>query len=113
MNRLFLVMALFFMATSIFAKKRLHLEARARCPIPPIEVFIDEDSKELILEVGKSHSTVQIVITDLFGNNVCNNNMEVNGISVLLLPMIDKGEYVITLILENVELCGRFSIEGK
>lgn len=106
-------MVLLCMATSGFAKKRLHLEARARCPIPPVEVFIDEISKELVLDLGERSKTIRVIITDLSGNNICNNDIEVNGTFVLPLPMISTGKYILSVIFEHIELEGCFNVEEK
>lgn len=111
MNRLLLVMLLLVMVTTGFAKKNIPLEAEARFPIPSVEAFIDEESKELILNIENNSKNIRVVITDFSGNIICSNEVVVDGIFVLSLPAVTKGEYVLSLFFENTELRGSFSLE--
>lgn len=110
MCRLFVVAILSCIAILGFAKKQIVLENQTRFPIFQIEAFIDEGSKELILDFGKDQRSVRVIITDLSGNTICNEEIVMRGISVLPLPAINKGEYVLSLSFENVELYGFFDI---
>ena len=112
MNRLLLVVMVLLCATiSGFAKRKTDLNGHTRFPKPPIEVFIDEESKELTLDLRKGKENVRVVITDFSGNNICNDNMKVDGTCLLSLPMIQKGDYILYIFLEDVELQGFFEIK--
>ena len=92
MNRLSLVMVLLCVTVFGFAKRKIDLNDHARFPQPPIEVFIDEESRELTLDL--------------------NNEVKMEGTYVLPLPMIGKGKYVLYIFLDEIELQGFFEINN-
>ncbi|WP_370862512.1 DUF3244 domain-containing protein [Parabacteroides faecis] len=111
MNRSLLVMVLLCATVFGFAKRKIDLNDHARFPQPPIEVFIDEESKELTLNLKKGEENIRVVITDFFGNSICNDDVRVDGTCILPLPMIEKGEYILDLFLDDMELQGFFEIK--
>lgn len=112
MNRLLLVVMVLLCATvSGFAKRKIHLNSQARFPKPPIEVFIDEKSKELTLDLRKGKENVRVVITDFSGNSICNEEVRVDNTCLLPLPMIEKGDYILYIFWEDIELRGFFEIK--
>ena len=112
MNRLLLVVMVLLCATvSGFAKRKIHLNSKARFPKPPIEVFIDEKSKELTLDLRKGKENVRVVITDFSGNSICNEEVRVDNTCLLSLPMIEKGDYILYIFWEDIELRGFFEIK--
>ena len=112
MNRSLLVMVLLCATVSGFAKRKIDLIDQFRYPKPPIEVFIDEESKELTLDLKKGEENIRVVITDFSGNSICNDDVRVDGTCILPLPMIEKGEYVLYLFLDEIELQGFFEINN-
>ncbi|MBB4620229.1 DUF3244 domain-containing protein [Parabacteroides faecis] len=111
MNRSLLVMVLLCATVFGFAKRKIDLNDHARFPQPPIEVFIDEESRELTLNLKKGEENIRVVITDFSGNRICNDEVRVDGTCILPLPMIEKGEYILDLFLDNMELQGFFEIK--
>ena len=112
MNRSLLVMVLLCATVSGFAKRKIDLIDQFRYPKPPIEVFIDEESKELTLDLKKGEENIRVVITDFSGNSRCNDDVRVDGTCILPLPMIEKGEYVLYIFLDEIELQGFFEINN-
>lgn|GEM_PF-2593956 len=112
MNRSLLVMVLLCATVFCFGKKKVILNEQVRFPQPPIEVFIDEESKELTLDLKKGEENIRVVITDFSGNSICNDDVRVDGTCILPLPMIEKGEYVLYIFLDEIELQGFFEINN-
>ena len=50
-----------------FAKKEIVLKDQFRSPQPPIEVFIDEESRELTLDLKNGEEYIKVIITDFPG----------------------------------------------
>lgn len=50
MYKVLFIAVLLCIAESGFAKKKIDLYSQAKSPIPPVEVSIDEDLKELIFD---------------------------------------------------------------
>ncbi len=112
MNRLSLVMVLLCVTVFGFAKRKIDLNDHARFPQPPIEVFIDEESRELTLDLKNGKENIKVIITDFFGNSIYNNEVKMEGTYVLPLPMIGKGKYVLYIFLDEIELQGFFEINN-
>lgn len=110
MNRLFLLMVMLCVVASGHSKRKIDLRDQFRHPKPPIEVYIDEESKELTLDLREGKENVRVVIADLSGNGICNEEIS-NSTYVLSLPQIEKGEYVLYIFLEDIELQGFFEIK--
>lgn len=104
-------MVLLCATVSGFAKRKIDLIDQFRYPKPPIEVFIDEEGKELTLDLKKGEENIRVVITDFSGNSICNDDVRVDGTCILPLPMIEKGEYVLYIFLDEIELQGFFEIK--
>lgn len=112
MNRSILVVLLLCVMVSGFAKKEIVLKDQFRSPQPPIEVFIDEESRELTLDLKNGKENIKVIITDFSGNSIYNNEVKMEGIYVLPLPMIGKGKYVLYIFLDEIELQGFFEINN-
>lgn len=110
MNRLFLIIVMLCIVVSGYSKKKIKLREQARYPKPQIEVYIDEDNKELLFDSRRGKENVRVVITDFSGNNICNNDISIDDTHMLPLPMIDKGKYILYIYLEDMELQGFFEI---
>lgn len=110
MNRLFLLMVMLCVVASGYSKRKIDLRCQARRPEPPIEVYIDEESKELLFDLSEGKENVKVVITDFFGYKIFDNDISIDDTYMLLLPMIDKGKYILYLYLEDRELQGFFEI---
>lgn len=110
MNRSLLIMVLLCATVICFANRKIDLNSQARFPKHLIDVFINKDSKELTLVLKENSQNVRLIITDLSGNNIYNNEISVNGISVIPLPVICKGQYTLFIYFEDMELYGLFEI---
>lgn len=110
MYRLLLVAVLSCIAISGFARKKVYLEARFRFPMPPIEVFIDEEYKELTLDIGNELLGTKILVTDVTGCVICSEELNSEGVSILELPRIEKGKYLISIFVGDIEFYGFFEI---
>lgn len=111
MYRLLLVAILSCIAISSFAKKKIALNGQTRCPLPPVEVFIDEVNKELVLDLEEGNEIFSVTITDLSGNSIYLDKIKVEDIYILPLPVIEKGEYILSIFIGGMELQGIFDIE--
>ena len=67
MNRSILVVLLLCIMASGFAKKEIVLKDQCRSPQPLIEVFIDEESRELTLDLKNGEEYIKVIITDFPG----------------------------------------------
>lgn len=94
------------------AKKNIRLNAQTRVPTLSIRACIDEESKELTLDLGEYQKNVKVVIADLSGNNIFNAEISMNNICILPLPSMVKGKYFLSLFIEDVELYGFFDINN-
>lgn len=112
MNRSLLVMVLLCATIFCFGKKKVILNEQVRFPQPPIEVFIDEESRELTLDLKNGKENIKVIITDFSGNSIYNNEVKMEGTYVLPLPMIGKGKYVLCIFLDEIELQGFFEINN-
>lgn len=97
------------MATAGFAKKNIPLEARARFPMPPIEVFIDD--RLLEMNIQENVGMINVFIKDAYGNVVFNTSVEGKVGSTPMGLELNKGTYIIFINCQNHILWGSFSIE--
>lgn len=106
-------MVMLCVVASGHSKRKIDLRDQFRHPKPPIEVYIDEESKELTLDLREGKENVRVVIADFSDNDICNVEISVNGIYVLPLPTIGTGNYFLSIIVGDTELQGFFSIEDN
>lgn len=110
MYKVLLIAILFCIAETGFAKKQIHLQAQTRCPQLSVEAFIDENNKDLTLSIKEGLLDVKVLVTDMSGRIICYKEIHACTIVVLELPMIDHGEYVLSIFNENVKMQGHFNI---
>lgn len=111
MYKVLLIAFLLCIAETGFSKKKIDLRAQTRSTIPSIEVSIDDVLNELIFDFGKNQGKAIVVITDIAGNNICNVELNADGIYILPIPMAEKGKYILHIYSGNVILKGFFVIE--
>lgn len=113
MYKILLISVLFCIAELGFAKKKIDLRAQFRSPQFCVEAFIDENSNDLIVVIDECLSNIKVLVTDISGHIVCHEEINNNGISVIKLPIIEAGEYVLHITVGNIELNGVFDANSK
>ncbi|WP_455639232.1 DUF3244 domain-containing protein [Parabacteroides sp.] len=110
MYRLFLIAVLLCITISGFANRRkIYLDDRARFPMPPIEVFVDD--RLLEMNIQENIGMINVFIKDTYGNVVFNTSVEGKVGSIPMELELKKGTYIIFIDCQNDRLCGSFSIE--
>lgn len=115
-SKLFLAVVLFllFPLVATAKKKNIHLDAMKKSPADLVEAFIDDVSKELILEFKNcvtDQNTLLVFITDLSGNRIYNKEVSASGFSVLPVPILNNGEYRLFIYWGETKLHGSFDVE--
>ena len=110
MNRSFLITVFLCMVISCFANKRtIDLEDRARCLMPPIEVFIDGVNLEL--HIQEDIGTVNVSIQDFSGNVVFSTFIDGKIGNTPMKLEVKSGFYIIVIDCEDNRFYGDFSVE--
>lgn len=107
-KHLWIVGILLFGSLSGSAKKNVDLEGVWKLPVDLVEAFIDDASKELTLEFKADLGDANVLITDLSGKIICDKQIGSDGVFVLLLPLLEKSEYVLYVSFGNIYLQGSF-----
>lgn len=111
-SRFFLIAGMILLSSlSVFAKKKIYLDAKGKLPESSVEAFIDAASKELTLELDEDLGDAYISVTDLSGKVICEKRIGSNGVYVLPLPLLGKSEYILYVSFENIYLQGSFDLK--
>lgn len=109
MYKVLLITVLLCIAELGFAKKKIHLRAKARSPIPPVEVCID--GKILEFEILESMRTLDVLIRDVSGDVVFNSMIN-GGKGVIPLTLdLRNGDYILIIADGEHIFWGDFCIE--
>lgn len=109
MYKVLLIAVFLCIAELGFAKKKIHLRAKYRSPIPPIEVCID--GRVLELNVLNQMQTLNVLIEDEYGNIMFSSSLDGNiGVFPIRLDF-SKGFYLIIIDYLDCGFCGDFYIE--
>lgn len=109
MYRVLLIAVLLCIAELGLAKKKINLHARARYPIPPIEVSID--GKVLEFELLNDVQILDVLIEDASGNIVFSSSVHGNFLDNPFELDLEKGIYTIIITCNENIFWGDFSID--
>lgn len=109
MYKVLLIAVLLCITELGFSKNKIHLRAKYRSPIPPIEVCID--GKTLEFEISESLSTLDVLIRDVSGNVVFNSMIDGDKGFIPLTLDLRKGNYILIITCGEHFFWGDFCIE--
>lgn len=109
MYKVLLIAVFLCIAELGFAKKKIHLRAKYRSPIPPIEVCID--GKILEFNILNDVQMLDILIEDVSGNIVFSSSVSGNVLNIPLELDLEKGIYAIIITYDEKIFWGDFSID--
>ena len=109
MYRLLLVAILSCITIGGFARRKVYLDDRARYPIPPVEVYIDE--RILAIDILEDTGVINVSIKDVSNNVIFSSFFNGEKSSIPVDLFLKKGTYIITIDCQNYRAYGDFYVE--